>query len=393
MPFTLAYFSKFSIIALFTNLLVIPSVGVIIGIAFITIFAGMISYSIAVYFASANDVISGAMIDFIHFTGKLDFSFLWIREFSLYDSIVFYAIAAFTVFSLSRIKNISLKIIISAIAIFSIIFFSTFNDKNLLEENKLNVLMIDVGQGDSFLIKFPNGKIALIDAGEANPFIDNGERVIIPMLDYLGIDKIDYGFISHLDLDHYGGFISLIYNDRIKEIYRPLPDSSEKSIRLEKFLKQKKIITNFYNKSVIDIGNTKIYVLNNPYGYSYSNFSSNDKSGILKFVYGKTSFLFVGDCEYPGEFYLISKFGQILNSDVLKVGHHGSQTGSSEKFLKLVSPEISLVSAGIKNKFNHPAKSVLALLEKFKSKIYRTDLMGAVILQSDGEVIKKVNWK
>ena len=185
----------------------------------------------------------------------------------------------------------------------------------------------------------------------------------------------------------------MIYNDRIKEVYRPLPDSSEKSIRLEKFLKQKKIITNFYNKSVIDIGNTKIYVLNNPYGYSYSNFSSNDKSGILKFVYGKTSFLFVGDCEYPGEFYLISKFGQILNSDVLKVGHHGSQTGSSEKFLKLVSPEISLVSAGIKNKFNHPAKSVLALLEKFKSKIYRTDLMGAVILQSDGEVIKKVNWK
>ena len=306
---------------------------------------------------------------------------------------MFYAIAAFTVFSLRRIKNISLKIIISAIAIFSIIFFSTFNDKNLLEENKLNVLMIDVGQGDSFLIKFPNGKIALIDAGEANPFIDNGERVIIPLLDYLGINKIDYGFISHLDLDHYGGFISLIYNDRIKEVYRPLPDSSEKSIRLEKFLKQKKIITNFYNKSVIDIGNTKIYVLNTPYGYSYSNFSSNDKSGILKFVYGKTSFLFVGDCEYPGEFYLISKFGQILNSDVLKVGHHGSQTGSSEKFLKLVSPEISLVSAGIKNKFNHPAKSVLALLEKFKSKIYRTDLMGAVILQSDGEVIKKVNWK
>ena len=71
------------------------------------------------------------------------------------------------------------------------------------------------------------------------------------MLDYLGIDKIDYGFISHLDLDHYGGFISLIYNDRLKEIYRPLPDSSEKSIRLEKFLRQKKIKTNIYDKSII----------------------------------------------------------------------------------------------------------------------------------------------
>ena len=91
--------------------------------------------------------------------------------------------------------------------------------------------------------------------------------------------------------------------------------------------------------------------------------------------------------------YLASKFKNILDSDVLKVGHHGSPTGSSEIFLNLVSPEISLVSAGIKNKFNHPAKSVLNSLENIKSKIYRTDLMGAVLLQSDGEVIKKINWK
>lgn len=119
--------------------------------------------------------------------------------------------------------------------------------------------MIDVGQGDSFLIKFPNGKTALIDAGEANPFIDNGERVIIPLLDNFGIRKIDYGFISHLDLDHYGGFVSIIHNDRIKEIFRPLPDSSKKSIRLEKYLSQKKIKTRIYDKYSFDVGNVKIY--------------------------------------------------------------------------------------------------------------------------------------
>lgn len=79
------------------------------------------------------------------------------------------------------------------------------------------------------------------------------------MLDNLGIDKIDYGFISHLDLDHYGGFVSLIYNDRIKEVYRPLPDSSSKSLRLEKFLQLKKVKTGFYNKSDFNIGNTKLY--------------------------------------------------------------------------------------------------------------------------------------
>ena len=228
LPFTLAYFSKLSIIALFTNLLVIPTVGIIIGIAFITIIVGLISYPLSIYFATANDLISGLMIEVIRFTGKLDFSFLRIREYSLYDSIVFYTFTAFVLFALSIIKKSYAKIVVFVISIISIVFYSSFDNKNILEENKLSVLMIDVGQGDSFLIKFPNGKTALIDAGEANPFIDNGERVIMPLLDYLDINKIDYGFISHLDLDHYGGFVSLICNDRINDIYRPLPDSSDK---------------------------------------------------------------------------------------------------------------------------------------------------------------------
>ena len=101
----------------------------------------------------------------------------------------------------------------------------------------------------------------------------------------------------------------------------------------------------------------------------------------------------MGDCEFRAEKYLGSKYGKMLDSDVLKVGHHGSSTASAKSFLNLVSPDISLVSAGIKNKFDHPANSVLASLVNLKSKIYRTDLMGAVLLQSDGEQIKKVDWR
>ena len=172
-----------------------------------------------------------------------------------------------------------------------------------------------------------------------------------------------------------------------------MPDSGEKSVRFEKFLDQKKIKAHIYDKNSFDVGNTKVYFLNDPYDYSYKNFSSNDKSGIIKIVYDKTSFLFVGDCEYPGEYYLASNFGRMLDSDVLKVGHHGSSTGSSSAFLNLVSPDISLVSAGLKNKFNHPSDRVINSLENINSKIYRTDREGAVLLQSDGKEIKKVNWK
>ncbi len=392
-PFTLAYFSKLSLIALFANLIVIPVVGIIIGIAFMAIIIGGVSYGVAINFGAANNLISRWMIDFIKFTGSLDYSFLWIRNYSLYDAIVFYTTLIVSILFFKKVSRPNHKFAIFIIAIFIIIFFSRLDNKQLLEDNKLSVLMIDVGQGDSFLIKFPNGKTALIDAGEANQYLDNGDRIILPLLDYLGINKIDYGFVSHLDLDHYGGFVSLIFNDRIKEVYRPLPDSSDKSIRFEKFLADKKIKTNIYSRSHLDIGTAKIYFLNDPNDYIYKSFSSNDKSGILKIVYGKTSFLFVGDCEFPGEYYLASNFREMLDSDVLKVGHHGSKTGSSKLFLNLVSPKISLVSVGIKNKFDHPSADVINSLESIHSKIYRTDFMGAVLLKSDGKQINFIDWK
>jgi len=393
LPFTLAYFSKLSVIALITNLFVIPVVGIIISAAFITILIGSFAPWIAIYFASANDLISNIMMSFISFTGKLDISFLWIRDYTFYDAVIFYFGLGFILVFIKWIEKTYLKFIIILLMLLSIFVYSTFDDKALLEDNKFYVLMIDVGQGDAFLIKYPNGKTALIDAGEANPFIDNGEKIITPLLDYFGIDKIDYGFISHLDLDHYGGFISLIYNHRINEVYRPLPDSSSKSKRFEKFLKEKNIKTNIYTRSALNFGNVNIYILNNPYDYFYRSFSSNDKSGILKIVYGKTSFLFMGDAEYPAENYLSSNFGEMLNADVLKVGHHGSPTGSSQAFINLVTPKISLVSAGIKNKFNHPAESVINSLRSINSEIYRTDLQGAVLLQSDGDSIEEINWK
>ncbi len=310
-PFTLVYFAKLSIVSIIANLFVIPISGIITAIAFITIFLGSLSYSIAYYFAYANDLLTIIMMNFIRFVGTLDFSFLWIRNYSFYDSIVFYLVLGFFLFVINQIRHITLRITIPVLSFAAIIFFSAFDDENILKDGRLSIIMIDVGQGDSFLIKFPNGKTALIDAGEANPYFDNGEKVIIPLLDYLGINKIDYGFISHLDLDHYGGFVSLISNSRVKEIYRPLPDSTSKSLRLEKFLRVNQIKTLIYSKISFNVGNTKVYFLNDPYDFTYNKFSSNDKSGVIKVVFGKTSFLFVGDCEYPAEYYLVARFGKV----------------------------------------------------------------------------------
>lgn len=393
LPFTLAYFNKLSVISLFSNLVVIPLAGIIVGLAIITLIIGSFIPSFAIYFAIVNNVITSLMMDLIRFTGSLDFAFIRINNFSLLDSIIFYLFIAILIYLFRISESIKIKLAVTLITFANIFVFTHFDDKKLLPDGVLSVVMIDVGQGDSFLIKFPNRKTAIIDAGVVDPYFDTGERIIIPLLDYLGIEQIDYGFVSHLDTDHYGGFASLLYNKKVKEIYRPKPDSSDKSIRFEKFLDKLKIPKYIYEKNKKEIGNVSLYILNDFNEEDFNSLSSNDRSGIIKIVFGKTSFLFVGDAEIPAEKIYLHSNRKFLDSDVLKVGHHGSKTGSSKEFLEAVSPEISLVSAGIKNKFGHPSEIVLQRLKEIKSEILRTDSLGAVLLQSDGNKIKVVDWR
>ena len=393
LPFTLAYFNKLSFISLFANLFVIPLAGVIVGLAIVTLLIGSLLPSIAIYLAIVNNIVTSLMIDLVRFSGSLNFAFIRINNFSLLDSIFFYVFISLLVYTYKTSEKFLFRLLISLIVFANIYLFSQLDDKKLLPDGLLSVLMIDVGQGDSFLIKFPNGQTALIDAGVVDPFFDTGERIIIPLLDYLGIEKIDFGFVSHLDTDHYGGFASLIHNKKIKEVYRPKPDSSDKSIRFEKFLDKHKIPIKIYDKSKIEISNVALYILNDANNEYLNKLSSNDRSGIIKIVHGKNSFLFVGDAEIPAEEYYLKHHRKFLDSDVLKVAHHGSKTGSSEEFLKAVSPKISLVSAGIKNKFGHPSEIVLERLKAIGSTIYRTDLSGAVLIQSDGNEIDILDWR
>ena len=144
----------------------------------------------------------------------------------------------------------------------------------------------------------------------------------------------------------------------------------------------------YFKEQKFEIGNTVLYFLYDENLKSISGESTNDRSGIFKLVYGKTSFLFTGDAEKRIEKFYANKYKYFLDSDVLKVGHHGSKTSSSEVFLEYVTPEISLISAGFKNKFGHPSNEIIERLENIGSTIYRSDLQKAILLRSDGEEIR-----
>jgi len=394
LPFTLIYFGKLSVIALAANIIVIPTIGIILSLSVVTLIIGSIFPPIALYYAATNDAITWLMLKLINLTGELSFSHFTINGYSIYDSVVFYFFISLFIYFIGRFKTKSAIVIFLVLTISNVVLFSFLDDEELLPANQLSILMVDVGQGDSFIIKFPNNKTALIDAGEATFYFDYGERVILPLLNYLGIEKIDYGFVSHLDLDHYGGFVALILEDKIGEIYKPALDTSlKKDLKFEKFLKNKKIPFTYYDKQSLEIGNCKVYILTDKEESEFYNLSSNNRSGILKIVYGKSSFLFTGDAEKRVENILINNYQSFLNVDVLKVGHHGSKTSSSDKFLKYASPQYALISAGIKNKFGHPAQNVISKFKSNDIKILRTDLSGGILLTSDSETISNVKWK
>jgi competence protein ComEC len=393
-PFTLYYFGKLSITSLAANLIVIPYIGIIVGIgAASLLFAYMLPYA-AFCYGNINSILTRLLYYIVHISGSEKYSFIWIRNYSIYDSILFYLLISIFFLLYNKFNNNLAKLLLILFLLTDYAVLASIDNKELLNNNALNIMMVDVGQGDSFLIKFPNGETALIDAGEASNKFDNGKKIILPLMNHLNIPVIDYAFVSHIDADHYSGYVSLIQNDRIKKIYKPDLDTSlSKDIRFENFIKHKNIPITHYDRSIIKVGNARIFVLNNSKAHFGKTNSNNDKSSLLKIVYGNTSFLFTGDLGLKGEKYYSSFYTKKLKSDVLKVSHHGSKYCSSINMLRYVQPRYALISAGFKNKYHHPSNEVIARLKMFNANILRSDKQGAVLLRSDGIAVSNINWK
>ncbi len=394
LPITVIYFRKLSVAALFANLIVIPLVGIIVGLGILTITLSYFWFWFAAVYSEVTKVCSDFLFWFVNRIGEVKHSYVYINHFSNYDLLLYFIALILLIILLKKATSIKTRIVFFLLIGFNYFVYASLDNTHILSENKLSIVGIDVGQGDSFLVKFPNNEVALIDAGNATPNYDNGERTIYPLLKYLDIDTIDYAFISHVDSDHYAGFLSLFDRGIIKKVYKPAVDTSlKKDVELESILRKDKIPTSYYDRSILSIGNTRLYVFNDTANAVYYRASTNDKSGFMKLVYGGSSFLFTGDASVKVEKYYVNKYGEFLKSDLLKVGHHGSKSSTSDIFLRVVSPKYTLISAGIKNKFKHPSKEVLKKLVSSNIKISRTDVEGAVMYQSDGTSIKRINWK
>jgi competence protein ComEC len=269
-------------------------------------------------------------------------------------------------------------------------------------DGKLQVLFFDVGQGDCILIHTPDGKNYFVDFGridmEGNA---NIERTALPFLRAEDITQIDGGFISHMHTDHYGGAPVLLENCSVSSLMTSGERVTGPTARLLDTLSE----AQHTRLRVLSRGDTlqlgdglTLYVLypdRHIPEAKLTEYGENIHSGMLAFrlVYRNTSFLFLGDAERKGEEEMLASYGDQLHSNVVKVAHHGSLTSSSKDFVAVTNPQYAIISVGEYNHFGHPAPAVVKRWTANGAEVCRTDLDGAVLFVSDGEQVKKVDWK
>jgi len=260
-------------------------------------------------------------------------------------------------------------------------------DKNITQERidgELIIHFIDVGQGDSIFIELPNNKTMLIDGGEAR-----FSSKIINYIDSLGYKKINYLLGTHPHADHIGGLSAIIETFDIENIYMPKKVTNTKTYEhlLTTIMnKGLKIKTALANLKIINEGNLQATIVA-PNSKKYS--SLNNYSIVLRLIYENTSFLFTGDAEELSE----KEIKENIKADVLKVGHHGSSTSTSENFLSRVSPKYAIISVGENNSYNLPNEETINKLNDYNCEIYETRKKGTIIIKSDGNSYKIITEK
>ena len=241
----------------------------------------------------------------------------------------------------------------------------------------LKVNYINVDQGDSILIQTPNGKNILIDGGKTDQ-----TATVENYLHSAGVTTLDYVIATHADADHIGSLDSVIKDFNIGKVY--MPNVTNTTYTFEDLLTAMRSKSLTFNRAkaggTLDFGTGLEADFVGPVKDSYTD--ANNYSAVLHLKYGSTSFLFTGDAQTESESDMIAS-GVNLQSTVLKLGHHGSSSSTSDAFLNAVNPKYAVISVG-PNSYGHPTDEVLNRLSQHGISVFRTDVSGSIVASSDG---------
>lgn len=368
-PIAINNFSQINVLSIFLNIFFVPIVSsIIFPLSLITFLFPFFNnlFTILINIFELLSITFSKIDNFIFIMSKISTLFI----------IIYYIIISITLYFLSKNKY---KYIVSLMFIFVIHYNITIFNKGL------EITYIDVGQGDSIFIKFPNDKSnILIDTGGKVTYgnLKNNYSVGKNIVDYLksmGIRKLDYLIITHGDFDHMGDSLYLIDKFKVENVIFNCGEFNVLEKELIKVLDEKKI--KYYSCiKELNIDNNKLYFLQTK---KYDN--ENDNSNVIYTELNGYKFMFMGDAGVEKEKDILDKYN-LANIDVLKVGHHGSKTSSSKEYIDEIKPKYAIISVGKNNRYGHPNKEVLNNLDN--SKIYRTDQDGSIMFKIKNNKLK-----
>lgn len=387
LPIIAWYFNVLSLSSLLANLVIAPIVEWIIVAGLLAgLLASLLPLAGKVVFLLAS-VVLGLVYELSRWVAALPGSQIYMPTFSWLGGMLYYMGLGWLVIRGS--KGWQAVFLLGMLAVIFCCWQMGCNNKDM------QVHFIDVGQGDSALVITPHGRAFMVDTGGVREgSYDIGSRVDVPYLLHYGVEKLDYIFLTHAHDDHAGGVKGILTKIPVGAIGIGHEGAGDylKTFGTGELGKIKKLLVPLQEGSSIELDGVRIDMLYSPESRkvqeSQLQATGNEFSNLIRVSYGEASFLFTGDLIAEQEQQVLAN-GTHVASTVLKVGHHGSRTSSSQEFLTAVNPGWAVISCGYNNSFGHPHKEILNRMTSCtKAKILRTDQQGAIVFRTDGKSIK-----
>jgi competence protein ComEC len=390
-PISAAVFARVSVFGLVLNFVAIPAMAVVQ-------FAGVVMAACAGWWSTgargAGIVADYAARGLVQSSAVVDAApwLVWrVAPGSLFWPACFYAGLFACVFIKSRrsARAISVAVLVSGVIG---ILTAPGTARARPPTGSLRVTVFDVGQGDAILVQFPSGQTMLVDAGGVRGGVAFGSRVVTPAIWASGVRRLDWLAITHGDIDHVGGALDVERDLTPREIWEGVPVGASPELRELRRRGQDDaaVWRQLLNDHVFDVGSVRVDVLHPAVPDWERPRVRNDDSMVLRLRYGDVEMLLTGDA--GAEFEAAFPADGHLPIRLLKVGHHGSRTSSSQKFLDAFQPQIAFISVGRANLFGHPAAEVLARYAQIGARVFRTDLDGAIVIETNGAEVNVRTW-
>ena len=393
-PFVLYFFYQFPLYSILTNLIILPFITILTLTSLLAGMVGVIYLPLGIFFIGGANYILKLYVWICKLGNSLPYNVITLGQPKLIQMILYFLLLIFFVWSARKYE----KKYLSLIPLFTILVFMVPS-----QSTGLAITFLDVGQGEAIYMESESATY-LIDGGSTS-VSKVGKYRIQPFLLSQGTDVLDYVIVTHSDSDHINGLVELLNGEKIKIKNLVLPmikDKDEAYEALEDLAREKGATIKYIKAGDLMIdGDIRMYCLHPGKGYVAT--SVNAYSTVLGITFGEFDLLLTGDLEEEGEeeiyeavmnetYWGVEGERPPLSYDILKVAHHGSKYSTSEEFLQVVAPKISIISCGKNNRYHHPHEELITRLKEMQSDIRITYEKGAITVKTDGEKMEIMEY-